>query len=306
MGTMLLLSMMTTLPLTFREDTAKSAACAEVAKQMMQKYAKLNVKPDEIGLCVMEFGGDGTVRYGHFRGNEGFYPASVVKLFYLAHGAFLQDQGALKLTPERNRAFTEMIRESDNDATAFVLDELTGTTSGPELEPKKLQDWERQRQKVNNFFVSRGYKGVNACQKTWTFGPYGRDKQSYGPNNENRNRLTPFETTRLMAEITLVEGFKPASQKWMMDILERKDPKDSQRAGFIGGVMPKNARIWSKSGWTSWCRHDVALIQRETGERAIFCVYLLNHPNDKELFFDLSRGLLSLVDGFGSPPDSRS
>ena len=35
-------------------------------------------------------------------------------------------------------------------------------------------------------------------QKTWSDGPYGRERQFYGPDNSNRNRLSTDALARLM------------------------------------------------------------------------------------------------------------
>ena len=63
-----------------------------------------------------------------FRGNERVYPASVVKLFYLvAAHRWLEDK-KIELTPELTRALRDMIVDSSNEATQYVVDVLTHTT----------------------------------------------------------------------------------------------------------------------------------------------------------------------------------
>jgi hypothetical protein len=66
-----------------------------------------------------------------YHGDASFYPASLVKLFFMVE---TYHQG--KLTPEIERALREMIQVSDNDAAAFIVDVLTDTCSGSELEGK--------------------------------------------------------------------------------------------------------------------------------------------------------------------------
>ena len=137
----------------------------------------------------------------HWRGNQARYPASVVKLLYLlAAEAWLQRE-LIEDSPELRRALADMIRDSSNDATGLVVDLLTGTCSGPDLPAAALESWSQQRQLINRWYAERGWPewpGNNACQKTWGDGPYGRERQSYGPQLENRNRLSSNLTARVL------------------------------------------------------------------------------------------------------------
>src|ERR687886_358498 len=60
-----------------------------------------------------------------FRGEERIYPASVVKLFYLAAAHRWLEDGKIQETDELRRALRDMIVDSSNDATQFVVDVLT-------------------------------------------------------------------------------------------------------------------------------------------------------------------------------------
>ena len=81
--------------------------------------------------------------------NKNFYPASVVKIVYaLATQVWLQ-QDLIVNSEELKRALHEMIANSNNDATGFILDLLTGTTSGPSLNESNYQGWKIQRQLIN-------------------------------------------------------------------------------------------------------------------------------------------------------------
>lgn len=110
---------------------------------------------------------------------------------------------------------------------------------------------------------------INVCQKTWGDGPYGRERVFYGEMWENRNMLTTNATARLLHSI--VGGVAVSSERslLMMDLLKRslnpqdlpKDVEEDQVTGFLGGGLPQDAQIWSKAGWTSQVRHDVAYIE---------------------------------------------
>jgi Beta-lactamase enzyme family len=211
------------------------------------------------------------VRGVSYRGVEPIYPASVVKLFYLVACHEWLEQGMILPTPELNRALADMIVDSSNDATGYVIDLLTGTTSGPELPPGPFETWKAQRNIVNRYFEGLGWvelESINVNQKTWGDGPYGREDAFVGIKRENRNRLTTDATARLLHGIVGGVAVSAGRSQSMLNLMERnldpdalaEDP-ENQVTGFIGGGLPPEAKVWSKAGWTSNTRHDAAYIE---------------------------------------------
>lgn len=206
-----------------------------------------------------------------YRGVERIYPASVVKLFYLVAAHEWMEQGMIASTPELERALRDMIIDSSNDATGLVVDVLTGTTSGPELPPGPFETWQQQRNLVNRYFQSLQWpelETINANQKTWCDGPYGRERLFLGETFENRNMLTTEATARLLHSIIGGVSVTGARSQTMMMLMERSlDPMilaadpENQITGFLGAGLPLNANIWSKAGLTSKVRHDAAYIE---------------------------------------------
>jgi len=206
-----------------------------------------------------------------WRGDQAVYPASVVKLFVLAGvEAWLQAR-LIEDGSELRRAMADMIRDSSNDATSLLVDVLSGTTSGPALPEAKLQAWIAQRQLLNRWFGGLDWPeltGCNLCQKTWGDGPYGRECQFYGPAMENRNRLSVNATARLLHAIVAGSVVSPPACSRMRHLLRRSlDPgkrradPENQVDGFLGEGLPEGARLWSKAGWMSQARHDVAYVE---------------------------------------------
>ncbi|RYG40951.1 hypothetical protein EON79_21685 [bacterium] len=235
-----------------------------------------------------------TVTYGAFQGEAGFYPASVVKLFYMAK---LEDEiakGKIRLTPELDRAETDMIRESVNDATGLVLETITDTAGGPELAPKALEAWMRKRARVNDWLTTRGFTGVNARQKTWNEGPYGRERQGYGPGMELRNVMTAVSGLQMMTAIDLGLWHPAAQCERMLGLLNRRDPKatGNQVAGFVGEVLPKEWPLWSKAGWTSAVRHDLLVTVTPKGDRLVLAILTKGHAGDERLVGTLGKAIL--------------
>ncbi|NDC15137.1 MAG: hypothetical protein EBZ76_08165 [Synechococcaceae bacterium WB9_2_170] len=204
-------------------------------------------------------------------GDRPRYPASVVKLFY---GAALEAWLARDLLlegAELRRALGDMLADSSNDATSLVLDLLTGSTSGPELPEGPFQAWTRQRQLVNDWFEGLGWpewQGCNACQKTWAEGPYGRERQFYGADRSNRNRLSTDVTARLLHGLIAGAWVSPPASARLraplsrcLDPLGRAADPENQVDGFLGGSLPEGSRLWSKAGWMSQARHDAAYVE---------------------------------------------
>ncbi|MEH1862480.1 MAG: serine hydrolase [Nostoc sp.] len=213
---------------------------------------------------------DHSVRGFTYRGVERIYPASVVKLFYLVAVNEWLEKGMSQTSKELERALQDMIVDSSNDATSLVVDILSGTTSGPELPIGPFETWKYQRNIINRYYQSLGWEEmdtINVCQKTWGDGPYGRERAFVGELLENRNMLTTNAIARLLHSIVGGVAVSSARSQAMMALLKRTlndlptDTEENQVTGFLGGGLPENAQIWSKAGWTSQVRHDVAYIE---------------------------------------------
>ena len=206
-----------------------------------------------------------------YRGVEAIYPASVVKLFYLVAAHEWLEREMVSSTPELERALSDMIVDSSNDATGLVVDVLTGTTSGPELPAGPLETWQTQRNIVNRYFESLQWPElatINVNQKTWCDGPYGRERLFLGETYENRNVLTTEATARLLHSIIGGVAVTGERSQAMMALLQRSlDPRllaadpENQVTGFLGAGLPLNAQLWSKAGLTSKVRHDAAYVE---------------------------------------------
>ncbi len=213
------------------------------------------------------------VRGFSYRGVERIYPASVVKLFYLVAVHEWLEKGMIQTSAELERAMSDMIVDSSNDATSLVVDVLSGTTSGPELPPGPFETWKSQRNIINRYFQSLGWaeiETINVSQKTWGDGPYGRERFFLGELMENRNMLTTNATAYLLHSIVGGVAVSAARSQAMMTILKRSrrvNPGElasegaEQVTGFLGGGLPQDTQLWSKAGWTSQVRHDAAYIE---------------------------------------------
>ncbi len=223
------------------------------------------------------------VRGFNYRGIEQIYPASIVKLFYLLAIFEWKEKGMLRTTPELERATRDMMIDSSNDATSLVVDVLTGTTSGPELPTGPFETWKSQRNLVNRYLQTLNwpeFESINVNQKTWGDGAYGRERIFLGELMENRNMLTTNATARLLHSIIGGVAVSSIASGQMMTLIQRSlDPKDlaknpeNQVAGFLGGGLPKTAKLWSKAGHTSQVRHDAAYIELNSTQSYLLVVF---------------------------------
>ncbi|HYK41445.1 MAG TPA: serine hydrolase [Thermoanaerobaculia bacterium] len=218
-------------------------------------------------------------RSASYRGDVSYYPASVVKTFYLAYYEAQKEKGALKDTPEIIRAVKDMITVSSNDATGFVVDAITGTTSGPELSGAEWEAWKQKRNAVNRFFSSRGYRELNANQKTFCEDAYGRE-QVFRDGGKNRNRVTPNEVARLFREIARGELAGRTGTEEMLSLLSRDVTPDKafedmelEDARLAGHGLPAGTHLWSKSGDAYDFHHLVSRIVMPGGADFVLAVF---------------------------------
>ncbi len=205
-----------------------------------------------------------------YRGIEPIEPAGLVQLFYLVATQVWLEQGMVQPSPEISRALTDMVKDSSDDATSYLVDVLSGTTSGPSLPPGPLETWRSQRNIVNRYFQQLGWpelRSVNLNQKTWHNGPYGRERDFLGDAFENRNQLTTEATARLLHSIVGGVSVSSVRSVGMMDLMQRSlDPtavptRAEPIASFIGAGLPQTAKLWSKAGVSSQVSHDAAYVE---------------------------------------------
>lgn len=268
----------------------------ETARTTLAKFADKKLTESQLSITLIDLRDPNHPVTASFRGNERVYPASVVKLFYLAAvHRWLADK-KIEETDELKRAVRDMIVDSSNEATQYVLDVLTQTTGGFELPAKEMEQWQYKRNAVNRYYSSLGYTNINVNQKTFCEDAYGRERVSRGANGENRNKLTTEATARLLSEIATGRAISPTHSAQMMELLKRdfagssKD-NDDQGHGFTGiALQGKNgAKLWSKAGWTSTTRHDAAYVELPNGAKFVLVTFTTDHANEREIIPTVAR-----------------
>ena len=259
--------------------------------EVISSYPEGKFKTDEIAATLIDLRDPKHIRWANIGGDRKIYPASVVKMFYMAALQQQLQDNKVKLTKELERGLRDMIVDSSNEATQYILDVLTETSSGAELPQKEFDIWQNKRNRVNRFFSSLGYSNINVNQKTFCEDAYGIEQQSRNYKGENRNMLTTNATARLLAEIALRRFVTPERSDAMLGLL-RRDPykpskdTDDQSTGFTGKAIVdgklEGVRLWSKAGWTSKSRHDAAYVETADGLKFVLVIFTENHASDRE------------------------
>jgi len=270
-------------------------------EKTLAAFAGRKLAADQLAVTLVDLRDPKNPVTASYRGAAQIYPASVIKLFYLVAAQQQLQDGQLADTAELRRALSDMIVFSGNDATGYVVDLLTGTTSGPELPDAELAQWQHKRNAVNRYFSSLGYTDINASKKTWGEGPYGRETQAIKIFKPERNFLTTDATARLLAEIATGKAVSAARCEQMMALLKRDffrpDAADEQARDFTAPGLPPGAKLWSKAGWMSLARHDAAYVELANGARFVLVTFTVEHANEKRIIPFVVR---LIVDGLGS------
>jgi beta-lactamase class A len=292
-----LLFVATTSFANFREfsDLPKNPALELVlrhaAEQALKDFPKLTA--DNLAISIVDVTKPATIDRADWHGDAPFYPASVVKLYIMAE-VFHQKK---ETDPEVARALGEMIRLSDNDATAYLLDIISDTCPGPNLEGRALAKFMDKRRVVNRWFASMGYD-ISAMAKPWSFGPFGREKQILGGDaRPNRNRSSANSFASLLLWIVRHRAISGTDSDAMLALLARplNPPRadENQVKEFIGESLPPEAREWSKAGWTSEVRHDAAYIELPGGRKIILVIMTRGTADDVKLIPAIAKAVLS-------------
>ncbi|HYN85695.1 MAG TPA: serine hydrolase [Pyrinomonadaceae bacterium] len=289
-------------PPAFASSARLQAVVDEAVREALARFGAKGLAEKNLAVTLIDLSDASRPARASFRGAEPIYPASVVKLFYLAAAHRWLEDGRLKETEELSRALSDMITVSSNDATHYVVDALSGVSNGAELSAGEMKEWAERRGAVNRYFAALGYEvgpgKNNVAQKPWCEGPYGRERVFLGPNYENRNKLTTDATARLVYEIVAGRAVTPARSARMLELMKRdfsgksEDP-DDQAHGFTALALGAGARYWSKAGWTSTTRHDAAYLELPNGRRLVLVTFTTDNAREREIIPTVARAVIS-------------
>ena len=202
-----------------------------------------------------------------------------------------------------------MLFYSSNDATGFIIDIITGTTSGPCIEGDPWENWKYQRSIINDWLKELNWNElneINCCQKTWDDGPFGREKEFYGTENSNRNMMTTDATARILEEIMIKIDYQKDNLN-LRSFLKRNLNKNilyndplNQVNGFLGEGLPENINFWSKAGLMSQARHDAAWWVNNDSVQTLLVVFGNGEKyfKDETLFPEIAKAVYKYNNNF--------
>ncbi len=285
----------TKTPVKFNQSTKLQSLLDSAINQTLENFKEKNLKPDEFAATLIDLRNPDNLLKANYRSNEQIYPASVVKMFYMAALYRQLKLGIIKMTPELQRALENMIIDSGNESTGYILDVLTGTSSGAEMPAKEFEQWKFKRNLINRYYQSLGYTNINVNQKTHCEDAWGVEQQFRNYKGDNRNMLTTDATARLLTEIVLGKSVTPDSSKKMMDLMKRdwdKPVNNQFDQEFVSHAVKPGTKIWSKAGWTSKTRHDAAYIETPEGLKFVLVIFTENHGTEQEIIPSIARKIL--------------
>jgi len=273
-------------------DKIGSILCDILTKVCHEKYSH---KVNNIAVTWINYEERSKKGYGFGINNrKKIYPASIVKLVYsLAIYNWIENKTILRDT-QVDEAIQEMLQSSSNDATSFIVDLLTGTTSGPSLEKEIFSRWKLQRTIINDWLKNLNWEELqdfNCCQKTWEDRPYGREKDFYGTSNKNRNAMTTDGTARIMEEIMQNINFDEKNinlrNYLFREIKEQSEyiDENNQINGFLGEGLPQKIPFWSKAGLMSEARHDAAWWINKNQSKTLLVVFTEGQEFSNDNYF---------------------
>ncbi|HEX6097057.1 MAG TPA: serine hydrolase [Thermoanaerobaculia bacterium] len=270
-------------------DPSIAARLRTAAEATLKAYPKL--KAEDLAISLVDVTNPAVISRADYRGDERFYPASVIKLFFMADVYLTRKQWV----GDVDRALKEMMVVSDNDATAYLVDLLADTVPGPPLEGRALRRYIEKRREINRRFQKLGYAdNVSAMMKPWSFGPYGVDRQVLGEKRVNRNMLTANATASLLLWIQRQRSpFAPDMMKLLERPLAPLREEENQVKEFIGAALPEGARLWSKAGWTSEVRHDAAYVELPGGRKLVLVIFTRGIAEDVTLIPAIAKNVLA-------------
>jgi len=271
---------------------ALDAALAKIASELVTEFSAKGLTDEGLSIAVIDMSRDtpgGSFPAGAYRGDVSYYPCSVVKLCFVSYYESRKQAGKLDDTPELVRAVKDMITVSSNDATGFVVDSITGTTSGPEISGGEWERWKAKRNVVNDWYRGRGYTNLNANQKTFCEDAYGRE-QAFRDGGKNRNRMTAAEAARILKEIVHGEVAGEMLTTEMLVLLSREigaeeplEDVELEDARLAGQGLPRGSRVWAKSGDAYDLHHLVARVAMPNGSDYIVAVFTKGVKNVPEV-----------------------
>lgn len=267
---------------TVRDDPALDSAIAKARTRFMASR-----KFDRFDVTILIRNSDGTWRRGSYNPGVASYPASCVKLPYLA--------AAMRWCRENGHPYDHldycvrpMIEVSDNVQTGVVVDAITGAPNySPAANDETYQAWYNKRLYTENFLASLGLLGNQVVMhKTYPSnsgeGPSGAEKLAR--DTRGGNLMQPLASAMLMQKI--IDGeIEPGATAYMRELLahNRIDPDSAFGYGLPPGIIFEN-----KIGMAYDTAEEIAYVVLPNGQEFIIAGFSNGRDNQEGLPYDVA------------------
>lgn len=250
------------------DDPALDKAVAEARAEFLKKR-----RYDRLDAVLLLPNADGSWRRGSYNPEAVSYPASCVKLAYLA--------AAMRWCRENNypyeyldRAVRPMITVSDNVQTGVVVDAITGAPNLPDLQSRTrdYDNWLVKRRYTERFLESRGLLDNQVLlHKTYpsNSGPEPVGAEQLARETLGGNLMQPKLAASLMLEI--VKGaIEPGATDYMRGLLRHDRWSDYSVLGF---GLPPGSINENKLGVAYDTVEDIQFARLPNGQEFILAVF---------------------------------
>jgi hypothetical protein len=257
------------------ESPKMSKFVSECTREALGAVKHLNKQ--DVFVTLLEFCPDGRgPRFGDYQGDESQIATSVVGPFYAVHLCHkLRKTG---LTDDLDCDVMKMLKYNDVEATSRLVDYLSGTESGPELEYADFCSYASKRDATNRLFRSLGFENFNINQKVWDRTPSERDLQLLGEklplNYEYSNRITTNQAAALMCLLRQEMVVSRQTSRKILSHMYR--PVEQVKIGPLPGIaagLPVGSKIISVGGFTYGNYNDVAIVTLPNREHYVLAVF---------------------------------
>jgi Beta-lactamase enzyme family len=210
---------------------------------------------------------------GSFGGDNLTYPASCVKLVFLAAAMQWSRENGLPYD-HLDEHLHPMIVESSNVATGHVVDALSGAPNLAEAVEgsEAYEAWLEARRYPARFLDERGLLGDQIIvHKTFpsNSGDSPTGAEALARETEGMNRMSPNLIAELMLEVARA-AIEPEANDYMRELLRRDRWSDHS---YFGSGLPPGTINESKPGLAYDTREDVARILLPNGQEFILAVF---------------------------------
>ncbi|MFY7801869.1 MAG: serine hydrolase [Limnoraphis robusta] len=289
----------------------------KIVDQTVELAKRKQLPTESLSITLIDVSRSATHSFAGYNNTILRFPASVSKLFWLVAFLGYSEAGVIKDESAYYIDLSNMMRISDNDSASRILDAITATKSGQDLEGKALETWINKRHQVNLFFREAGYSGIKLSTKNypisnWGEQPTGRDFQLWKTSFlAGGNRFSTDQAARLLYEIYTKQSISETASTKIAYLLTRdlkpeawKDEEPNSIEGFLGESLPTNIYFGSKVGYTSHSRQEVAFV-RTMDDKAIYILAIFANSSayaqDEEIFPQMSRYIFDRLNGSPAP-----